>query len=77
MTAKQSKPTQFQAGASGSDGASLHLYASSNQDMISLSYESSGSGLIGDNELFKSLGIFWIDDLKTHLLGTEKDNHCG
>ena len=77
MAAKQSKQTQFQAGAIGGDGASLHLYASSNQDMISLSYQSSGSGLIGDNELFKSLGIFWIDDLKTHLSGTEKDNHRG
>ena len=77
MTAKKSRQTQVQAGALGGDGASLHLYASSNQDMISLSYESNGSGLIGDNELFKSLGIFWIDDLKTHLLGTEKDNHCG
>ncbi|MEO8607863.1 MAG: hypothetical protein ABI690_08285 [Chloroflexota bacterium] len=77
MTAKQSKQTKFQAGAIGGDGASLHLYASSNQDMISLSYESNGGELIGDNELFKSLGIFWINDLKTHLLGTEKDNHCG
>ena len=77
MAAKQSKQTQFQAGAIGGDGASLHLYASSNQDMISLSYQSSGSGLIGDNELFESLGIFWINDLKTHLSGTEKDNHCG
>jgi hypothetical protein len=77
MADKQSKQTKVQAGALGGDGVSLRLYASSNQDMISLSYESNGSGLIGDNELFKSLGIFWIDDLKTHLLGTEKDNHCG
>ena len=77
MAAKQSKKTKFQVGAIGGDGASLHLYASSNQDMISLSYQPTGSGLIGDNELFKSLGIFWIDDLKTHLSGTEKDNHRG
>ena len=77
MAAKQSKKAQFQVGAIGGDGASLHLYASSNQDMISLSYQPNGSGLIGDNELFKSLGIYWINDLKTHLLGTEKDNHRG
>jgi hypothetical protein len=77
MTARKSKKSQFQAGAVGGDGASLRLYASSNQDMISLSYQPTGSGLIGDDELFKSLGIVWINDLKTHLSGTEKDNHRG
>lgn len=77
MTAKKSKPAQFQAGALGGDGVSLRLYASSNQDMISLSYQPTGSSLIGDNDLFRSLGIYWIDDLKAHLQGSEKDNHRG
>ena len=77
MAAKQSKQTQFQAGAIGGDGASLHLYASSNQDMISLSYETNGNGLIESNEPFSGLGIYWINDLKAHLLGTEKENNRG
>ncbi len=77
MTARKPKKASFQTGASGGDGASLRLYASSNQDMISLNYQPIGNGLIGDDELFRSLGIIWINDLKTHLSGTEKENHRG
>ena len=77
MTAKHSQPGKSPAGAFGGDGVSLRLYASSNQDMISLSYETNGSGLIEANELFKGLGIYWINDLKTHLLETKKENHRG
>jgi hypothetical protein len=73
--AKQPKSTQKPSGAIGGDGASLRLYASSNQDMISLSYEPNGNGLIDDTDLFNRLGIYWIDDLKAHLQGTEKENH--
>lgn len=77
MTARHSKPGKLPARALGGDGASLRLYASSNQDMISLSYETNGSGLIEANDLFSGLGIYWINDLKAHLLGTEKENHRG
>lgn len=77
MAAKSFQPGTLQFGAIGGDGASLHLYASSNQDIISLSYEPTGSGLFEANELFYGLGIYWIDDLKAHLSGTEKENHRG
>ncbi len=77
MTVSNSQQGRSPAGAFGSDGASLRLYASSNQDMISLSYEMNGSGLIESNEPFSGLGICWVNDLKSHLLGTEKENHCG
>jgi hypothetical protein len=75
--AKNAEQTRPIFGAIGGDGASLHLYASSNQDMISLSVEPNGSGRFEPFELFNSLGIYWINDLKAHLSGTEKENHRG
>jgi hypothetical protein len=75
--AKKAEQTRLTFGAIGGDGASLHLYASSNQDMISLSVEPNGSGRFEPFELFNSLGIYWINDLKAHLSGTEKENHRG
>jgi len=75
--AKQPKQATSLSGAIEGDGASLRLYASSNQDMISLSYEPNGSRLMEADELFNRLGIYWIDDLKAHLSGTEKENHRG
>jgi hypothetical protein len=77
MTARKPKKAPFETGAAGGDGASLRLYASSNQDMISLNVQPVGTGLIGDDDLFRSLGIIWFNDLKTHLSGTEKGNHRG
>ena len=77
MTVINSQQGESPAGAFGGDGASLRLYASSNQDMISLNYETNGNGLIEANEPVSGLGIYWINDLKAHLLGTEKENHCG
>jgi len=76
-SAKNTEQTRRTFGAIGGDGASLRLYASSNQDMISLSVEPNGSERIEPYELFNGLGIYWIDDLKAHLSGTEKENHCG
>jgi hypothetical protein len=77
MTVINSQQGESPAGAFGGDGASLRLYASSNQDMISLNYETNASGLVEANEPFSGLGIYWINDLKAHLLGTEKENNCG
>ena len=77
MTASDSQQGKSPAGAFGSDGASLRLYASSNQDMISLSYETNGNGLIESSEPFSGLGIIWINDLKAHLLETKEEKHCG
>ena len=77
MTASDSQQRKSPAGAFGSDGASLRLYASSNQDMISLSYETNGNGLIESSETFTGLGIIWINDLKAHLLETKEEKDCG
>jgi len=76
-SAKNTEQTRQVFGAPGGDGASLHLYASSNQDMISLNVEPNGSARIASYDLFNGLGIYWINDLKAHLSGTEKENHRG
>jgi hypothetical protein len=77
MTASDSQQGKSTAGAFGGDGASLRLYASSNQDMISLNYETNGNGRIASDEPFSGLGIYWINDLKAHLLETKEEKHCG
>lgn len=76
MAAKQADQATL-SGTIGGDGASLRRYASSNQDMISLSYEPTGRGLSDGCEIFNGLGICWMDDLKAHLQATEKENHLG